>query len=137
MFITVYLSVCLSIYLFIYPSTSLPIYGSTALVDFARFFSFLIYAHSVRLLERKNTPPQGRYLNTEQHKQRINASSWIRIQDPGVSAGEDRSCLILRGHSDRVVDNSTEMLMIGQIYYDNNYYCCSSSGLVAILTVPK
>jgi hypothetical protein len=52
---------------------SLSIYGSTAFVDFARFFSFLIHTELVGLLWRWISPSQGRYLHTEQHKQRINA----------------------------------------------------------------
>jgi hypothetical protein len=65
-----------------YPPTYLPItylpaylsiYGSTALVDLDRFFSFLICTHSVGLLGRGISPSQGRYLHTEQHKHRINS----------------------------------------------------------------
>jgi hypothetical protein len=48
------------------------IYGSTALVDLGRFFSFLIYTQSVGLLGLGISPSQGRYLHTEQHKHRIN-----------------------------------------------------------------
>jgi hypothetical protein len=53
----------------IYPSVC----GSTALVDFGRFFGFLIYTQSVGLLGRVISQSQGRYLHTEQHRQRINA----------------------------------------------------------------
>jgi hypothetical protein len=35
-------------------------------------FSFLIYSQLVGLLERVISPSQGRYLNTGQHKHRIN-----------------------------------------------------------------
>jgi hypothetical protein len=49
-------------------------YGSTALVDFGCFFSFLIYTQSVGLLGRGVSPSEGRYLHTEQHKNRINAN---------------------------------------------------------------
>jgi hypothetical protein len=52
---------------------SLSIYGSTALADLGRFFNSLIYTQSVELLGRGISPPQGRYLLTEQHKHRINA----------------------------------------------------------------
>jgi hypothetical protein len=55
------------------PSTYLPIYGSAALVDLGRFFSFLIYTQSVGLLRRGISPSQGRYLHTKQHTRRINA----------------------------------------------------------------
>jgi hypothetical protein len=41
------------------------IYGSTALVDLGRFFSFFIYTQSVGLLGRGISPSQGRYLHTE------------------------------------------------------------------------
>jgi hypothetical protein len=51
----------------------LSIYGSTALMDFGRFFSFLIHTLSVGLLGRGISPSQGRYLHTEEHKHRINA----------------------------------------------------------------
>jgi hypothetical protein len=71
-----FFSVCLSVYLSIYISnlptylpTCLSIYGSTALVDLGRFFSFLIYAQSVGLLGRWTSQLQGRLLHTEQHKQ--------------------------------------------------------------------
>jgi hypothetical protein len=43
----------------------LSIYGSTALVDLGRFFSFLIHTQSVGLLGRGISPSQGRYLHTE------------------------------------------------------------------------
>jgi hypothetical protein len=49
------------------------IYGSTALVDLGRFFSFFIYTELVELLGREISPSQGRYLHTGQHKHRINA----------------------------------------------------------------
>jgi hypothetical protein len=49
------------------------VYGATALVVLGRFFSFLIYTHSVGLLGRGISLSQGRYLHTEQHKHRINA----------------------------------------------------------------
>jgi hypothetical protein len=51
----------------------LSIYGSTALVDLGRFFIFLNCTQSVGLLGRGIIPSQGRYLNTEQHRHRINA----------------------------------------------------------------
>jgi hypothetical protein len=41
----------------------LSIYGSTALVDLGRFFSFLICTQSVGLLGRGISPSQGRYLH--------------------------------------------------------------------------
>jgi hypothetical protein len=69
------LSVRLSIYISIYPSiyVYLSIYGSTALLDLGRFISFLMYSQSIGHLERGISLSQGRYLHTEQQKQRINA----------------------------------------------------------------
>jgi hypothetical protein len=49
--------------------TILSIYGSIALVDLGRFFSFLIHTQSVRILGRGISPSQIRYLHTEEHKQ--------------------------------------------------------------------
>jgi hypothetical protein len=46
----------------IYLSIYLSIYGSRALVDLRRFFSFLIYTQSVGLLGRGISQLQGRYL---------------------------------------------------------------------------
>jgi hypothetical protein len=72
------------------------------------FFSFvIIFTQTVRLLERVISPSQGRYLNTGQHKHRINAHtdihalSGIRNQDPRVRAGEDSLCLKPRCHGER------------------------------------
>jgi hypothetical protein len=82
------------------------IYGSTALVDLDRFFSFLIYTQSVGLLGRGISQSQGRYLHEEQHKHRRNAhtdthvSSGLRTHDPSVRADEGSSFLIPRGHCD-------------------------------------
>jgi hypothetical protein len=50
----------------------LSVYGSIALVDLGRFFSFLLYTQSVGLLGQGMNPTQGHYLHTEQHKHRIN-----------------------------------------------------------------
>jgi hypothetical protein len=68
-------------------------------------FSFVIFfTQSVGLLGRGISPPQGRYLHTEQHKHRINthtdihASSGIRTHDSSVRAGEDSSYIRPRGH---------------------------------------
>jgi hypothetical protein len=54
-------------------SLSLSLYGSTALVDLDRFFSFLIHAQSVVLLGQMISPSQGRYVYIEQHKYGIYA----------------------------------------------------------------
>jgi hypothetical protein len=87
-------------------------YGSTALVNLGHFFSFLIYTHSVGLLGQGISPPQGRYLHTEQHKHRIDAHntdihalSGIQNHDPRLRRGEDGSCLRTRGHCDRHFSN--------------------------------
>jgi hypothetical protein len=80
-----------------------------------QFFSMALPAHSgpwpliqsrnhfsqtTGLLGRVISPSQGRYLNTGQHKHRINAHtpnihdlSGIRTHDPSVRASEDSSCL--------------------------------------------
>jgi hypothetical protein len=55
-----------------YLSIYLSIYGSTVHVDLGRFSSFLIYTQSVGLLRRGISLSQGRHLQTEQHKHRIN-----------------------------------------------------------------
>jgi hypothetical protein len=59
------------------------IYGSTALVDLGRFFSFLIYTQSIGLLGRGISPSQGHYLHTEQNTY-IHAASGIGTHDPSV-----------------------------------------------------
>jgi hypothetical protein len=64
-----FLAVCLSVCLPIYLST----YGSIALVDLGRFFSFLIYTQSVGPLGRGISSSQRRYLHAEQRKHRTNA----------------------------------------------------------------
>jgi hypothetical protein len=59
------------------------IYLSMALQPFVGpwpLFSFLIYTQSVRLLGRVISPSQGRYLNTEQHKHRINAHRYPSLE---------------------------------------------------------
>jgi hypothetical protein len=59
------------------------------------------------------SPSQGLYLNTGQHKHRINAHtdihalSEIRIHDPSVRASEDNPYLRPRGHRDRLLHNNT------------------------------
>jgi hypothetical protein len=62
-----------ALYLSIYLCVCLSFYGSIALVDLGRLFTFLIYTQSIELLGRGISPPQGRYLHTEEHKHRINA----------------------------------------------------------------
>jgi hypothetical protein len=60
----------------IYESINVPIlsiYGSIVFVELGRFFSLLICTQSMSLHGRGISPLQGRFLRTEQHKQRINA----------------------------------------------------------------
>jgi hypothetical protein len=76
-------------------STYLPTYSSAALVDLGRFCSFLIYTQSVRLLRRRISPSQGRYLHTEQHKHRLNEHihtclEWDSNPRPQCSSGRRR-----------------------------------------------
>jgi hypothetical protein len=89
-------------------SLSLSLYGSTVLVYLGRFFSFLIYTQSVGLLGREISPSQGRYLQTEQHKHRINAHRypclWVGFE-PTIPAFEraktvhalDRAATVIGG----------------------------------------
>jgi hypothetical protein len=72
------------------------------------FCSVIFFTQTVGLLGRVISPSQGRYLHTGQHKHGINAQadiyalSGIRTHDPNVRAGEDSSCLRLRGHCDQL-----------------------------------
>jgi hypothetical protein len=73
--VTVYLSVCLSACLPACLPSWLPVCLSVyllfaSLVNLDRLFSFLIYTQSVGLLGQGISPSQGRYINTEQHKQK-------------------------------------------------------------------
>jgi hypothetical protein len=76
----------------------------------------LVQLQTVGLLGRVISSSQGLYLNTEQHKHRINAYihthththtpnihalSGIRIHDPGFRASEDSTCLRPLGYRDR------------------------------------
>jgi hypothetical protein len=76
--------------------------GLWPLIQFRNHFS-----QTVGLFGRVISPSQGRYLNTGQHKHRINAytdihaSSGIRAHDPSIRASEDSSCLRPRGYCDR------------------------------------
>jgi hypothetical protein len=84
----------------------LSLYGSAALVDFGRFYSFLNYTQLVGFLGRGISPLQGPYLHIEQkHRTKaytdIHASSGIRTHDSSGRAGADGSYLIPRRHYDR------------------------------------
>jgi hypothetical protein len=92
-----YLSICLSICLWLYS----PLLGLGCILN------FLIFTPSVRILGQGISPSQDHYLYTGQHKHRINAHNTdiraltgIRTHDPSVQAGEDGSCLRPRGHCD-------------------------------------
>jgi hypothetical protein len=87
---------------FVHSSMALePFVGPWPLLQFRNLFT-----QPVGLLGRVIGPSQGRYLNTGQHKQRINAHkdihalSGIRTHDPGVRASEYSSCLKPSGHCD-------------------------------------
>jgi hypothetical protein len=56
------------------PLNRISIFVSKVLVEIGRFFSFLMYTQSARLLGRGISPSQGRYLHTE-HKHGINAQT--------------------------------------------------------------
>jgi hypothetical protein len=72
------------------------------------------FLQSAGLLGRVTTPSQGRYLNTGQHKYRINAHtdipalSGIRTHDPIIRGSEDSSCLRPRGYCDRLCRNTND-----------------------------
>jgi hypothetical protein len=80
--------------------------GPWPLIQFRNPFS-----QTVGLLGRVISSSQGRYLNTWQHKHRINSYthtpnihslSGIRTHDPSVQASEDSSCLRSRGYCDQL-----------------------------------
>jgi hypothetical protein len=87
-------------------SMALPAHtGPRPLIDFRNNFS-----QTVGLLGRVISPSQGRYLNTGQHKHRINAHtlnihalSGIGPRDSTVRESENSSCLRPRGYCDRHV----------------------------------
>jgi hypothetical protein len=77
--------------------------GTLSVIQFRNHFSQM-----VALLGREISSSQGLFLNTGQHKHRINAYthrtsrplSRIGTHDPSVQASEDSSCLKSRGHCD-------------------------------------
>jgi hypothetical protein len=79
-----------------------PFVGPWPLFQFVTFFT-----QTIELLGWGISPAQGRFLQTGQHKHRINAHkgnnvlNGIRTHDPSVQASEDGSCLRPRGHRDR------------------------------------
>jgi hypothetical protein len=80
------------------------------LVPWPLIFSFIIILQAVGLLGWVISSSQGRYLNTEQQKHRINtythALSEIRTHDPGFRTSEDSSCLRPLGYRDRHINGS-------------------------------
>jgi hypothetical protein len=96
------------------------IHSSMALKPFVGlvlFFSFVIFfTQTVGLLGQVISPSQGLYLYIGQHKHRINAHAdihalnGIRNHDPSVRANEDSSCLRLRGHRDRNLYSSANII---------------------------
>jgi hypothetical protein len=73
----------------------------------AAFSVYFSYTQPVGLFGPEISPSQARYLQTGQHKHRINgktdihALSGIRTHGPSVRASEGSSCLRPSGHCDR------------------------------------
>jgi hypothetical protein len=74
---------------------SLSLYGSTALLNLCRFFSFLIVYTVDRATVRGISPSQSRYLHTEQHKQNKHTQyrhSWLEWDsNPDLSVREAKT----------------------------------------------
>jgi hypothetical protein len=106
-----------------------------SLLGFGRFFRFLILYTVGRIPWMGISPSQGIYLQTEQHKHRINtdihALSGIRTHDPSVRAGEDISCRRQRGHCDR----HTEKCHIRKLYTMNTKLVYHFKGEMRIQTI--
>jgi hypothetical protein len=79
-------------------------------VDLGCFFGFLICKQSVGLFERRISPSQGRYLHTATQTEETTHTEWIRTHDPSAWAGEDGSCLRPRGHCDRHIKFSFNII---------------------------
>jgi hypothetical protein len=110
----------------------LPTYLSMAFVDLGRFFSFFICTQSAGLLgqgisPRKVAPYTYSNTNTEWTHTDIHDSSGILTHDPTVRAGEDGSCLRLRGHCDRLTI-SARHLKFGMARGTEETYGSSQSG---------
>jgi hypothetical protein len=77
--------------------------------SWALLFSFMIILQTVGLLGRVTSSSQGLYLNTRQHKHRINTYTHqtsmpcvgFKPTIPGFRASEDSSCLRPLGYCDR------------------------------------
>jgi hypothetical protein len=103
------------------------------LLDLGRFFSFLIYTQSVGLLGRGINPSQGRYLHTEQHKQRIHAHRRPKLEWDSNPRSQRSS--ELRGHCDRPFDNMQDRkgreMKVGD---DNQYWYNEPINVTMIMT---
>jgi hypothetical protein len=103
--------VALSIYLSIYLSMYLSLYGSTAIVEFGRFFSSLISTQSVGLLGRVISPSQGRYLHTAQHKQnKCIQTSMSRVEFEPMIPGFERAKTV------HALDSSATMVSLSSVH---------------------
>jgi hypothetical protein len=103
-------------------------------VDPGLFFSFAIFfTQMVGLLGQVISPSQGRYLNTEQHKHRVNAYtdihalSGIRTHDPSIRASEAISCLRPRGHCDRQIVSRAYIYMSTYIHHEGLFFFINES----------
>jgi hypothetical protein len=97
------LGICIYFFSMVLPTLS----GPWPLIQLRNHF-FHKLSQTVRLLGRGISSSQGVYLNTGQHKHRINAytpnihalsENWTH--DPSVRTSEDSSCLRPRGYCDR------------------------------------
>jgi hypothetical protein len=94
----------------------------------SRFLVFLsVYTQSVGFLELVIGPSQGLYINTGQHKHRINAHththtpnihalSGIRAHDHSVRASEDSSCFRPLGYRDRPIHYTKRNSLSSNLY---------------------
>jgi hypothetical protein len=115
-----FLSVCLSLYIYIYLSICVSIYLKPFVGPWPLFSFLILYTQSVGTLRRGGggiSPSQDLYLYTEQHKHKINAhtdihvSSGIPTHNPSVRAGENISCLRPHGHCDRLICTASQILL--------------------------
>jgi hypothetical protein len=100
-------SFCLSFYDSLYFTSFLSFTGSTALVGSGLwFFCFMIILQTVGQLGRVISSSQGLYLNTGQHKHRINtyqtSMPWVgfKLTILGFRASKDSTCLRPLGYRD-------------------------------------
>jgi hypothetical protein len=113
----------------------LSVYGSTALVEFGRFFSFLIYTQSAGLLGRGISPSQGHCLHTEQHKRRINEHRHPCLEwdsNPRSQCSRRRRWLVTAAARVQTRVWSCEILWwtkvaLGQVFSENFGFPCQST----------